>query len=113
MVESQSQQLQGYTIRPNHKQKFRPSAVSAIIKKILADRLTGVVYQPDLASQTTRELADEIKASVKNLDLSRYKIAVHVVIGEMRGEGVRMGCRCLWDADTDSMAQETFMNVSE
>ena len=36
---------------------------------------------------------------------------VQVVIGEMKGEGVRMGSRCLWDAQTDKVAQETFMNV--
>jgi len=24
----------------------------------------------------------------------------------------RMGCRCFWDSDTDSYAQDIFMNVS-
>jgi hypothetical protein len=36
---------------------------------------------------------------------------VQVVIGEQRGEGVRMGCRCFWDADTDSYVSDTFVNV--
>lgn len=36
---------------------------------------------------------------------------VQVVIGEMRGEGVRMGCRCFWDADTDNYADESYRNV--
>ncbi|KAJ1555166.1 Tctex1 domain-containing protein 2 [Cladochytrium tenue] len=78
-----------YSIRPNQKQKFRSSAVSAIIKKSLADYLTGTTYQPDTAPQTSRDIADDIKTKVKALDLSRYKIVVQVVIGEMRGEGVR------------------------
>ena len=42
----------------------------------------------------------------------RYKIVVEVVIGEQRGEGVRMGTRCLWDSDTDSYASDVFMNDS-
>ena len=46
------------------------------------------------------------------LNLHRYKIVVEVVIGEQRGEGVRMGTRCLWDSDTDSYASDVFMNDS-
>ena len=42
----------------------------------------------------------------------RYKVVVQVVIGEQRGEGVRMGTRCLWDADTDNYASDVFMNDS-
>ena len=34
-----------------------------------------------------------------------------VVIGEQRGEGVRMGCRCFWDSDTDGYAEDTYRNV--
>ena len=34
-----------------------------------------------------------------------------VVIGEQRGEGVRMGCRCFWDPDTDAYAEDTYRNV--
>jgi hypothetical protein len=37
---------------------------------------------------------------------------VQVFIGEMKGAGVRVGCRCLWDAQTDKVAQETFQNES-
>jgi hypothetical protein len=44
------------------------------------------------------------------LDYDRYKFIVNVAIGEIRGEGVKVGARCFWDADTDNMAQETFMN---
>lgn len=46
------------------------------------------------------------------LQLDRYKYVVQVVIGEQRGEGVKMACRCLWDSDTDNYAQDVFMNVS-
>ena len=42
----------------------------------------------------------------------RYKFVVQCVIGEQRGEGVKMGCRCFWDSDTDNYAQDVFLNVS-
>ena len=41
-----------------------------------------------------------------------FQIVVEVVIGEQRGEGVRMGTRCLWDSDTDNFASDVFMNDS-
>lgn len=43
--------------------------------------------------------------------MARYKFIVHIVIGEKRGEGVRMATRCFYDADTDNVAHETFVNV--
>jgi hypothetical protein len=45
------------------------------------------------------------------LNLPRYKYLVQVVIGEQKGSGVRMGSRCFWDDQTDSVASETFLNV--
>lgn len=45
------------------------------------------------------------------MSLARYKYVVQVVIGEQRGEGVRMGSRCFWDSDTDNVASETYVNV--
>ena len=44
--------------------------------------------------------------------LLQLKIVVEVVLGEQRGEGVRMGTRCLWDSDTDNYASDVFMNDS-
>ncbi|TPX59086.1 hypothetical protein PhCBS80983_g02712 [Powellomyces hirtus] len=101
-----------YNIRPNFKQKFRPAIVQKLIHQALMDRLTGATYNAESCSQWTKEIADDIKNRLKELDLPRYKYIVNVVIGEMRGEGVRMGCRCFWDADTDNVAQDTFINDS-
>jgi hypothetical protein len=102
----------GYTIRPNFKQKFRPYLVNKIIHQILQERLNGATYHPDTCSQWGREISDEIKLKLKDLQLPRYKYVVNVIIGEKRGEGVRIGARSFYDGDTDSMAQSTFMNES-
>ena len=47
----------------------------------------------------------------QEMNLARYKYVVQVVIGEQRGEGVRMGSRCFWDSETDNVASETYINV--
>eukprot|EP00058_Branchiostoma_floridae_P000484 XP_002585972.1 hypothetical protein BRAFLDRAFT_255806 [Branchiostoma floridae] len=49
---------------------------------------------------------------VSELPYDRYKFVVQVVIGEQKGEGVKMACRSFWDADTDNYAQDIFMNDS-
>ena len=49
--------------------------------------------------------------SVAGLALPRYKFVVQTVIGEQRGAGLKVGARCIWDADSDQMAQDVFINV--
>ena len=101
-----------YQVRPSYAEKFRPAVVKALIAEALSDKLGDKTYNPELTAQWTREIADEIKNRIKNeLELPRYKFVVQVVVGEQRGEGVRMGCRCFWDADTDNYAEDTYRNV--
>eukprot|EP01112_Ceratiomyxa_fruticulosa_P022957 TRINITY_DN8580_c0_g1_i1.p1 TRINITY_DN8580_c0_g1~~TRINITY_DN8580_c0_g1_i1.p1 ORF type:complete len:130 (-),score=15.67 TRINITY_DN8580_c0_g1_i1:29-418(-) len=109
----QSQQTENtYQIRPNFKNKFRSAIVKDILHSILNERLTGTLYHSENTSQLCREISDEIKGKLKELNLARYKYIVQVVIGEQRGEGVKMAARCFWDADTDNYATETFINES-
>ncbi|CBJ48976.1 conserved unknown protein [Ectocarpus siliculosus] len=65
----------------------------------------------DQATVQTKRICDEIKNGLKEMNLPRYKYVVQVVIGEQRGEGVRMGSRCFWDSETDNVASETYVNV--
>ncbi|KNE57395.1 hypothetical protein AMAG_03116 [Allomyces macrogynus ATCC 38327] len=99
-------------IRPNFKQKFRPTVVQMLIHQVLVNKLAGRVYDSEECSAWTREIADDIRARLKELNLDRYKFVVQVVIGEMRGEGVKMNCRCFWDPDADNLAQDLFTNDS-
>ncbi|XP_010894276.2 tctex1 domain-containing protein 2 [Esox lucius] len=101
-----------YLIRPNYQHKFKPSVVKECIRDILREQLSGVLYDPDDIPVLSRSLADCIKGKLKDVGFDRYKLVVQVVIGEQRGEGVRMAARCFWDADTDNYAQDIFMNDS-
>lgn len=99
--------------KPDFKSKFNGPAVKTIIKQVLAEKLQDAKYSQDASPEQSQKIADEIKRRCKALNLPRYKYMVHVVIGEQRGEGVRMGCRCLWDQNTDNYASDTFVNVRQ
>ena len=49
---------------------------------------------------------------LKELNWPRYKYIVHVVIGESKGEGVKLACRCFWDGNTDAFAKGSYENKS-
>ncbi|XP_040896505.1 dynein light chain Tctex-type protein 2B isoform X2 [Toxotes jaculatrix] len=100
-----------YIIRPNHQHKFKTAIVKEYIREIVRERLSGVQYDPEEVPELSRSLADSIKDKVKNAGFDRYKLVVQVVIGEQRGQGVKMSSRCLWDADTDNYAEDVFMNL--
>lgn len=101
-----------YHIRPNYQHKFKAGIVKECIRDILREQLTGVQYDPEEIPALSRSLADCIKKRLKTVGFERYKLVVQVVIGEQRGEGVKMAARCFWDADTDSYTQDLFMNDS-
>lgn len=44
--------------------------------------------------------------------MKRYKHIAQVVIGELKGAGVKCGVRCLWDAETDGYTSDIFINVN-
>lgn len=86
--------------------------VKETIHNVLNEHLSGKSYDAEETTEWTRRISDDIKLKLKDLGYDRYKFVVQVVIGEQRGEGVKMGCRCFWDSDTDSYAQDIFMNDS-
>jgi hypothetical protein len=99
-----------FSLRPNHKKKFRAPIVKDLIKKVLQEKLDGQDYQADNVTNYTKEIADVIRDRLKELGWDRYKYIVSVVVGEQRGEGLKMGCRCFWDSDTDNYAEEMYIS---
>mmetsp|Transcript_29700 Transcript_29700/g.41018 ORF Transcript_29700/g.41018 Transcript_29700/m.41018 type:complete len:118 (-) Transcript_29700:83-436(-) len=104
--------MKEFATEPAFDQKFRQGKAQEIILEVLKAKLNNVTYHADNTSTWTREIADDIKLKLKDMTLERYKFVVQVVIGEQRGEGVRMGCRCFWDPNTDNYATAEFSNAS-
>ncbi|XP_074658086.1 dynein light chain Tctex-type protein 2B-like isoform X2 [Tubulanus polymorphus] len=91
---------------------FRPLMVKEMLHMVLSEHLSGKEYNGEEATDWSKIISDEIKSRLKDMGYDRYKFIVQVVIGELRGEGVKMGCRCMWDSDTDNYAQDIFTNDS-
>ncbi|EAR89953.1 dynein light chain tctex-type 1 protein (macronuclear) [Tetrahymena thermophila SB210] len=104
---------QEYQIRPKQREKFRPGKAKEIISETLNLKLKNQVYT-DAATVSTisRDIADTIKYKLKDLGLPRYKFMVSVIIGQQKGQGVRVGSRQFWDFDTDYVASDYYVNDS-
>ena len=98
-----------YSIRPSFKDKFRPNKVKAVIKEIVDRQLFDVKYEHEKVAENCRALSEQIRNDLRSAQ-PRYKIMVQVVIGDKKGQGVRIGSRCFWDSDTDNMATYTYTN---
>ncbi|KAG1686596.1 Tctex1 domain-containing protein 2 [Nymphon striatum] len=101
-----------FTIRPDFCQKFKPNDVKECIHLVLNEELNGKIYSPDLVPEWSTAIGDNIRAKIKELGYDRYKFVVQIVIGEQRGEAVKMGSKCLWDSDTDNYASDIYISDS-
>ncbi|MCO5596646.1 hypothetical protein L7F22_050714 [Adiantum nelumboides] len=92
------------------KRFFLPGKAKGIIRSTLKERLSAISYDGEAASGWVRDIVDTIKNRLKEMEYERYKIVVQAAIGEKRGQGFSMACRCFWDPNTDDYAEETFSN---
>lgn len=99
-----------YQIRPQLHEKFKPLSAKEVIQNVLFDQLSTKTYDAEEAVQWTKDIADIIREKVKELSFKRYKYIVNVVLGEQHGAGVKMGTRCIWDAEADTYAYDSFIN---
>jgi len=60
--------------------------------------------------QLANELSTAIKDGVKATGLTRYKLCVHVTLGQRSGQAMRTASRCLWDTSTDNFVSECYEN---
>ncbi|XP_044013367.1 dynein light chain Tctex-type protein 2B-like isoform X2 [Aphidius gifuensis] len=99
-ADQQSSPETGYQMRPQLSEKFKPQVVKELIHNVLFDQLSTKKYNIEEVNIWIKMIADTI----------RNKVKVNVVIGEQRGAGVKMGNRCLWDAEADSYAHGNYSN---
>lgn len=100
-----------YQIRPHLHEKFKPLSAKEIIHDVLFEQLATKTYDAQAAAQWTKDIADIIERKIKDLQFKRYKYIVNVVLGQQHGAGVKIGTRCIWDAEADTYAYDSFINV--
>ncbi|XP_031780596.1 tctex1 domain-containing protein 2 [Nasonia vitripennis] len=101
-----------YQISPKLDEKFKPLSAKEVIHNVLFDYLSTKEYIKDDAPTWTKEIADIIRDKIKKLEFKKYKYMVNIVLGQKNGAGLKMGTRCIWDAETDCYAHDCFTNDS-
>ncbi|OXB82166.1 UNVERIFIED_CONTAM: hypothetical protein H355_009045 [Colinus virginianus] len=92
--------------------RFPAAAVEAVLKAELEGCLRELRYEPGLCREMAAGISEVIRARVKELLVPRYKIVVVTHIGQLNGQGVQVGGRCLWDPATDTFSSYVFKNNS-
>ncbi|CAG8489494.1 9677_t:CDS:2 [Funneliformis caledonium] len=97
--------------RPSYKEKFHAKKAKQIIQQVVSGKLDQAIYEKDQAPGWANEIAEEIKAKLLEMELSRYKYIINVTILEnKKGAGARIQVNGLWDSSSDGYAQEIFKN---
>ncbi|KAG0250613.1 hypothetical protein DFQ27_009322, partial [Actinomortierella ambigua] len=98
------------SLRPTFMEKFKPQIASKFIQQILQDTLANKTYHAKDSQLWSSAISKQVKQKLIDMELSRYKYVVNVVLGENLGEGARMDARCHWDQESDGHAQAFFSN---
>ena len=86
--------------------------IREIIDDVLASKLKDEEYGEKSSRQLCQTLTEVIKQRVKELNYARFRVVVNVSIGQLNGQGFRMGSRCLWEPKFDTFAEGSFQNKS-
>lgn len=92
--------------------KFPSNAAKEVMHSLLLSRLKREIYSADKASQLAKSLVVALREALADLCKPRYRIAVSVDLAEDRGQGMRVGCRCLWKEGVDAVASAVYRNDS-
>ena len=105
-----------YDIRPNLKDRFSKKTTLDIIQTTLENKIKEKMpekYNHEDAMNLNREICDSIRDQLKDKEnCKRYKIFVHCIIGEKRGQGIKIGSKCLWDSFSDRAVSASWENES-
>ncbi|KAL7295900.1 tctex1 domain-containing protein 2-like [Trichogramma pretiosum] len=99
-----------YSIRPKLENKFKPLSAKEIIHNVLFEQLAEKEYDEAEAKSWAKKITEIIRERLKKLDCKKYKFIVNAIIGSKNGAGMKVGTRCIWDAETDTYAHDSYNN---
>lgn len=101
-----------YRMNPDESKQFPPCAVDKKIKSVLKSMLEDVTYDASMAPSLSVTVSNTLRMELKDLEIPRYKLICHVMLGEKKGQHVEVASRCLWNDNFDSYASATYQNNS-
>ena len=69
-------------------------------------------YDHHQAKIWAESIVQNVRDQTKQLSIPSYKIVVQCVIGQVKGQGVRIASKCLWDVENDNYSSFTYSNHS-
>lgn len=95
------------TYRMGPMRKFLPHVVKNKAQEILDKAFTDLPYDHDHCREVADKVSTDIMAFLKEQVFDRYRYVVRLVIGEKKGQTVKIVGRALWDQEKDN-----FLTVS-
>ncbi|NWH84201.1 TC1DA protein, partial [Aegithalos caudatus] len=92
--------------------RFPAAAGDEILRDVVGSALGQRRYEPGPCREAARDIAEVVKARVKALAVPRYKLVVVAHVGQLGGQSLQVGSRCLWDPQSDTFSSYTFQNSS-
>lgn len=108
-----------YRTRPSSDECFNAEKATSIASEVLEHELATIDANnkqveewadfSDGFESLSKTIADKVKAKCREeLHCPRYKILVHVVVGQRKDQGASITSRCLWDTTTDNYASASY-----
>ncbi|XP_008499186.1 tctex1 domain-containing protein 1 [Calypte anna] len=104
--------MDGGDPRSGPRKSFPVAAVDEILRDVLGSSLREQRYEAERCREMVKDIAEVIKARVKELMVPRYKVVVVTHIGQLNEQSMQIGSRCLWDPASDTFSSYVFKNSS-
>ena len=90
-----------YRMEPDPDHQIDVARVRRIANNVLETAVAGYTYDSTQAKQFTAALSERMRTQIKHLVYPRYKIIVQVLIGQKKGQDVRIVSRSIWGPKWD------------
>ena len=87
-------------------------AIEEVVGETLKDK---DVYDHNQATIWCQQIVEKVRERLKQplspgMNIDRYKLIVSAFLGEIKGQGIKIASKCLWDVQNDNFATYTFTN---
>jgi tctex1 domain-containing protein 2 len=90
-----------YRMDPNDENRVDLARLRRVASSVIETAIAGYKYDASQGKQFSLTLADRVRSQIKQLPFSRHKAVVQVVLGQKKGQDLRVASRCMWDLKWD------------
>nr|DBA18147.1 TPA: hypothetical protein GDO54_016429 [Pyxicephalus adspersus] len=99
-------------LHPKPSRRFSEEEAERVIKSILDEELKDCGYDASTSQHRAMELAESVKAAVRELGYERYKLVCFVAMGPVSQGTICCCSRSVWSPNSDTYAEYLFRNHS-